>query len=97
MSGHCCQVEMGCEEIPNPCTCHCPPCAAARMRDEPMTEREVWVRWEGEFIAECALRPSNEGAWTEYVPVSDLLALEAELTLERSKPKDGFSEEEPKK
>jgi hypothetical protein len=37
MSGHCCQVEMGCEEIPNPCTCHCLPCAAARMRDEPMT------------------------------------------------------------
>ena len=35
MSGHCCQVEMGCEEVPNPCSCNCMPCHAARMRDEP--------------------------------------------------------------
>ena len=29
------QVEMGCEEVPNPCSCNCMPCHAARMRDEP--------------------------------------------------------------
>ncbi len=39
-----------------------------------MSNRNVWVRWEGEFIAECALRPSNEGAWTQYVPAGEAAA-----------------------
>lgn len=52
-----------------------------------MSNRNVWVRWEGEFIAECALRPSNEGAWTQYVPASDLLPVQAELAAERARPK----------
>ena len=35
MSGHCCYVETGCEEVPNPCSCNCMPCHAARMHDAP--------------------------------------------------------------
>jgi hypothetical protein len=53
-----------------------------------MTARDVWVRWEGEHIVECALRPSNEGAWTKYVPASDLLPVWANvsaLTAERNR------------
>ena len=31
MSEHCCVVEAGCEELPEPCTCRCMPCVAARL------------------------------------------------------------------
>ena len=57
------------------------------MEAKVMSCREVWIRWEGEDVAEVALRPSDEGAWTKYVPASDLLPLQAALAVERSKPK----------
>ena len=44
-----------------------------------MGDRDVWVRWDGEYITECALRPSNEGAWSQYVQAGDSIVAAAQF------------------